>query len=123
MLKLACWPVFLAGTVLAIVRAEIPYVPTAKEAVRGRFFRLGWPQLVQIGVFAVTLGWMVYRRLWRTAEGALVLSSEAVWGMVFFATLPTLLSGGALYAAWQARSPVAGSPWDRVDPDSLGAVS
>jgi len=123
MLKLACWPVFLAGTVLAIVRAEIPYIPTAKEAVRGRFFRLGWPQLLQIGVFTVTLGWILYRRLWRTAEGALVLSSEAVWGMVFFAALPTLLSGGALYAAWQARAPAAGSPWDQVDPDSLGAVS
>jgi hypothetical protein len=43
--------------------------------------------------------------------------------MVFFATLPTLLSGGALYAAWQARTPAAGSPWDQVDPESLGAVS
>ena len=122
-LKLACWPVFLAGTALAIVRAEIPYVPTAKEAVRGRFLRLCWPQLVQIGVYAVTLGWIVSRRLWHTAEGALALSSEAVWGMVFFATLPTLLSGGALYAAWQARSPAAGAPWDQVDPASLEAVS
>lgn len=123
MLKLACWPIFLAGSLLAIVRAEIPYIPTAKEAVRGRFFRLGWPQLLQIGVFAVTLGWIVYRRLWRTTEGALVLSSEAVWGMVFFASLPALLSGGALYAAWQARTPAAGSPWDRANPDSLGAAS
>ena len=44
-LKIACWPVFLAGTLLAIVRADVPYIPTAKEAVRGRFVRLAWPQL------------------------------------------------------------------------------
>jgi cellulose synthase (UDP-forming) len=122
-LKLACWPVFLAGTVLAIVRAEIPYIPTAKEAVRGRFFRLAWPQLLQIGIFVVTLGWVLYRRLWRMTEGTLALSSEATWGMVFFAALPVLLSGGALYAAWQARRPAAGAPWGRVDPDSLGTAS
>ena len=91
-LKLACWPVFLAGTLLAIVRAEISYIPTAKEAVRGRFLRLGWPELLQMGLYTMTLGWIVYRRLWRTAETALALSSEAVWGMVFFATLPALLS-------------------------------
>ncbi|HEV8197774.1 MAG TPA: glycosyltransferase family 2 protein [Gemmatimonadales bacterium] len=120
MLKLACWPVYLAGTLLAIVRAEIPYIPTAKEAVRGRFFRLGWPQLTQFGVFATTLVWIIYRRIWRTAEGALALSSEAVWGMVFFATLPVLFSCGAIYAAWQARSPAAGAPWDAVDPNTLG---
>jgi cellulose synthase (UDP-forming) len=123
MLKLACWPVYLAGTTLAIFRAEIPYIPTAKEAVRGRFLRLGWPQLLQLGIYALTVGWVTYRRLWRTAEGSLALSSEAVWGMVFFATLPALLSSGALYAAWQARTPAGGAPWDAVDPDSLGSLS
>src|SRR5688572_13545179 len=45
-LKVACWPVYAAGTLLAIVRADIPYIPTAKEAVRGRFLRLAWPQLL-----------------------------------------------------------------------------
>src|SRR5206468_9128622 len=42
-LKLGCWPVFFAGTLLAVARADIPYIPTAKEAVRGRFLRLAWP--------------------------------------------------------------------------------
>jgi cellulose synthase (UDP-forming) len=92
MLKLACWPVYLLGTVLAIVRAEIPYIPTAKQAVRGRFFRLAWPQLLQVAVFAATLWWVIDRRLRHTPEGLLALSSEAVWGMVFFASLPVLLS-------------------------------
>jgi cellulose synthase (UDP-forming) len=120
MLKLACWPVYFLGTVLAIVRAEIPYIPTAKQAVRGRFFRLGWPQLFQLAGFGGTLWWVLDRRLWHTSEGALALSSEAIWGMVFFASLPVLLSVGALYAAWQSRVPARGDPWDDVDPDALG---
>src|SRR5207249_2156626 len=49
-LKMACWPVFLVGTVLAVVRREIPYIPTAKEAVRGRFVRVAWPQLAMIAL-------------------------------------------------------------------------
>ncbi|HLL46974.1 MAG TPA: glycosyltransferase family 2 protein, partial [Longimicrobiaceae bacterium] len=100
MLKVACWPVFLAGTVLAVLRAEIPYVPTAKEAVRGRFLRLAWPHLLVCGAYAATLARVVYVRLASTPEGALALSSEAVWGMMGFATLATATSLGALYAAW-----------------------
>jgi cellulose synthase (UDP-forming) len=39
MLKIACWPVYLAGTVLAILRYEVRYVPTAKQSVGRRFPR------------------------------------------------------------------------------------
>ena len=76
MLKMACWPISLAGSVLAMVRAEIPYIPTAKEAVRGRFFRLCWPQLLQLGLYTVTLGWIIYRRLWRTAANPSVATGS-----------------------------------------------
>jgi len=119
-LKMACWPVFLVGTILAILRAEIPYVPTAKEAVRGRFLRLAWPQLLQLALYGVTLTWTVYQRVRRTSEGSLVLSSEAVWGMMLFATLPLLLAVGALLPAWQSRSPAPGAPWDEVDVSRIG---
>jgi cellulose synthase (UDP-forming) len=119
-LKMACWPVFLVGTVLAIFRAEIPYIPTAKEAVRGRFLRLAWPQLLQIAIYLLTLGWTVYQRVWRTSEASLALSSEAVWGMMLFATLPLLLAVVALLPAWQSRSPAPGAPWDEVDVSRIG---
>ncbi|HSJ09535.1 MAG TPA: glycosyltransferase family 2 protein, partial [Longimicrobiales bacterium] len=52
MLKVACWPVYLTGTVLAIARAEIPYIPTAKEARAGRFLRLAWPHLALVVLWA-----------------------------------------------------------------------
>jgi cellulose synthase (UDP-forming) len=122
-LKLACWPVFLAGTVLAMVRAEIPYIPTAKEAVRGRFVRLAWPQLALLAVFGVTVARVSYIRMMVTPEAALQLSAEAVWGMLAFALLPGVAATGALYAAWEARRPAAGAPWDEVEIERLGGES
>jgi len=120
MLKIACWPVFLAGTVLAVLHAEIPYIPTAKEAVRGRFLRLAWPQLVLIGLYVVTITRVVVMRTRGTSEGSLELSAEAVWGMIAFATLPVIASFGTLFAAWQARRLPAAAPWETIDVDTIG---
>lgn len=120
MLKIACWPVFFAGTILAIVRANIPYIPTAKEAVRGRFVRLAWPQLALIAIYALTLVRVVAWRFRSEPELSLELSSEAVWGMLAFASLPVLMSFGALKAAWDARRLPADAPWDAIDVGSLG---
>jgi cellulose synthase (UDP-forming) len=120
MLKMACWPVFLAGTVLAVVRADIPYIPTSKTAVRGRFLRLAWPHLLLLAAFAATLARTVYQRLLHTSEGSLMLTAEAVWGMMAFATLAVVLVGGGIYAAWEARATPLGDAWDSVDLDRLG---
>jgi cellulose synthase (UDP-forming) len=119
-LKMTCWPVFFAGTVLAVVRKEIPYTPTSKEAVRGRFVRLAWPQLVLLGAFCVTVARVIYMRMLVTPEAALHLSAEAVWGMLAFASLPVVAAIGSLYAAWEAGRPSAGTPWDDVDIERLG---
>lgn len=120
MLKLACWPVYFLGTLLAVVRADVPYVPTAKEAVRGRFLRLAWPQLGMLAAYALTLAIVLNRRLRHTPEGELALSSEAVWGMMLFATLPAILSAGALFAAWQSRATPPAPPWRSVDVAKIG---
>jgi cellulose synthase (UDP-forming) len=122
-LKWACWPVVLAGTMLAIVRAEVPYIPTAKEAARGKFSKLAWPQLVLLVGFAATVARIIYVRLRSTPEASLELSSEAIWGMIGFAALPTLAAMGTLYAAWQSRSPAEGAPWDHVEVESIGGAS
>lgn len=120
MLKVACWPVFLAGTVLALARREIPYVPTAKEAVRGRFLRLAWPHLALLAAYLATVGRVAHTRLLSTPEGDLGLSAEAVWGMVAFATFAAVLSLGGVYAAWEARNPPSGVPWEGIDPEHIG---
>ena len=119
-LKASCWHVFLTGTILAILRADLPYVPTAKEAVQGRFLRLAWPALVLITAYAVTLGLVIADRLVTTPEAVLELSAQATWGMIGFATVPVVASCGTLYAAWQSRHSPATSPWDAVDVHSIG---
>jgi len=115
MLKVACWPVFLVGTALAVLRASVPYIPTEKRARQGRFLRLAWPHLLLAVVYSITLGWTLHARLLRTPEAQLVLTSEAVWGMVGFASLAVTLAAGGIVAAWQARSPPAGVPWDSIE--------
>jgi cellulose synthase (UDP-forming) len=122
-LKWACWPVVLAGTILAVLRAEVPYIPTAKEAMRGRFVRLAWPHLLLLAVFALTLVHTLYVRMRVTPEAAVELSSEVIWGMIGFATLPVITAIGALYAAWQARTLPKDAPWDHVDIESIGGAS
>lgn len=119
-LKLASWPVFLTGTILAVFRADVPYIPTAKQAVRGRFLRLAWPQLALMACYIVTLVQVGFVRSTRTSEAALELSSEAVWGMVAFATLPLLGAFGALYAARQAGRAAGRDPWESVDVTMIG---
>lgn len=119
-LKASCWHVFLTGTMLAILRADLSYVPTAKEAVQGRFLRLAWPALMLITAYAVTLGRVIADRLVTTPEAVLELSAQATWGMMAFATVPVVASCGTLYAAWQSRHPPPNSPWDAVDVRSIG---
>jgi len=118
-LKVACWPVFTAGTVYALFRKHIPYIPTAKEAVRGAFFRLAWPHLTLVALYVLTLAYVVVRRLRLDPELDLMLTSEAVWGMVFFATVAVVTHAGALYAAWASRQVPKGQPWDDIDVDAL----
>jgi cellulose synthase (UDP-forming) len=121
MLKIACWPVYLRGTLLALVRADIPYIPTAKQAVRGEFLRLAWPQLALIAVYIITVAHVAMNRMYETSEGRLELTSEGIWGMVAFATIPVLTSIGALYAAIQSSRRVAErDPWDAVDVARFG---
>jgi len=119
-LKIASWHVYCAGTLLAVARAELPYIPTAKEAVRGRFLKLAWPQLALITLFLLTAIRVAYTRLMLTPEGALELTAEGVWGMMAFALLPVLSAGGALYAAFESRRTPADAPWDTVDVPAIG---
>jgi cellulose synthase (UDP-forming) len=121
-LKIACWPVYLQGTMLAIGRAEVPYVPTAKEAVAGRFLRLAWPQLLLMGTFLTTVTHVARARL-LTGDVSLQYSPEAVWGMLAFASLPVMAGAGALHAAWQSRRLPADAPWDAVDVTALGETT
>ena len=121
-LKIACWPVHLTGWVLAVLDVEVPYVATAKERRRGRFLRLAWPHLAVAGLYLVTVGHVVWRRLAVVSEARLLLTSEAVWAMVGFATLALVQTGGGIYAAWEARDLPDVDPWGDVpSPEAIDA--
>jgi cellulose synthase (UDP-forming) len=119
LLKIGCWPVYLAGTVLALVRADIPYVPTAKQAIRGRFLRLASVHLALICAYGITVADVVSQRLF-TTDVSMAISADVLWGMVAFATVPMLAGIGAVHAAWQARYVPDDSPWDSVEIDLAG---
>jgi hypothetical protein len=109
------------GTLLAIARAEIPYIPTEKKAVRGHFLRLAWPHLLVLFAFVVTLARTSYLRFVRFDEAALRLTSEAVWGMTGFAAVPAILVCAAVRTAWLSRHPpTGGGAWDAVDITRIG---
>jgi cellulose synthase (UDP-forming) len=121
LLKIACWPIFAIGTFLAIARVDIPYIPTPKQGLRGRFLRLAWPHLLLLGLYAVTFAYVVWTRVF-TENAWLDRSPEAVWGMLLFASVPALAVLGALYAAWQSSRPPAEGAWSRIDMTAVGGA-
>ena len=119
MLKIACWPTFVAGTFLGLARMDVPYVPTAKAPVAGNFLRLAWPHLALLLIYAATFVRVAVQRIF-TEDVALDRHPETVWGMTLFATVPVVASLGALYAAWQSRRPARAGAWGEVDIASIG---
>lgn len=121
MLKLSCWFVFVVGTIMAVARIDVPYIPTAKQGVRGAFLRLAWPHLALLVLYVVTVAHVVARRL-LTESAWLDHDPEAVWGMAVFAAMPVAASLGAIYAAWQSSRPPAAGAWTDIDVTTIGGT-
>ncbi|MCX6249660.1 MAG: glycosyltransferase [Bacteroidetes bacterium] len=114
-LKFACWPVYFLGFLLAMVNADIPYIPTAKKAVTGYFTPFARPLVFHVLLFILTLVVVFIRRRYFIPEGELVLSAEKVWGMMGFAFLAFIMSVGGIFAALEAHLLKEEDPWDSVD--------
>ena len=114
-LKYACWPVFFLGFLLAIVNAEIPYIPTAKKAVRGYFTPFARPLVLQaiLFLFAVVMVFIVRR--FYMPESQLIFTAEKTWAMVGFAFIAFIMSCGGILAALEASYLKEEDPWDKVD--------
>jgi cellulose synthase (UDP-forming) len=118
-LKFACWPVFFLGFLLALVDADIPYIPTAKKAVTGYFTPFARPLVLHIVAFVVALlAIMVERRYW-LPETSLLFSAEQTWGMIAFALVAVVMSIGGVLAALEANYMTVESPWDTVKIEEL----
>ncbi len=103
------------GFLLALVNAEIPYIPTAKKAVVGYITPFIRPMVIHVVLFVLAVtGVLVYRRFYMP-ESQLVLSAERTWGMIGFAFLAFVMAVGGVYAALEARKMKVEEPWDNVN--------
>jgi cellulose synthase (UDP-forming) len=118
-LKFACWPIFLRGFLLSLKNAEIPYIPTAKQSVKG-FTSFVRPLIVHQFIFIVTLVTVAIKRGFFTPEARMALTSGEIWGMVLFASIAFLMTFGGIYAAWQSRNLKSAEPWADID---LGSIN
>jgi cellulose synthase (UDP-forming) len=117
-LKTATWPVFMLGTLLGLVNAEIPYIPTAKKAVSG-LSPYTRPLVLHVILFVLTLAYVIYERLTTVSEGLLALTSEQVWGMFAFAFVSVILVIGGIFAAVESSHLPEDEPWRKVDLDQI----
>jgi len=114
-LKYASWPVFFLGFLLAVVNAEIPYIPTAKKAVTGYFTPFARPLVLQVLLFIFAVLMIMIRRRFYTPESELLLSAEKTWAMIGFAFIAFILACGGILAALEARNLKPEDPWEHVD--------
>lgn len=114
-MKFACWPVFFLGFVLSLLNKKIPYIPTAKQAVIGGISPFAKPLLVQLVIFLLTLGTVMYQRIWVLSEVELLSTAEITYGMIFFALIPFMMAVCSMYAVWESGRLEVASPWEQVN--------
>lgn len=112
-LKFACWPVFFLGFILSLFNKKIPYIPTAKQAVKG-ISPFAKPMVFHVFIFLVTLVYVMINRLYYTPESILEMTSERTWGMVGFSSLAFVMAIGGIYAAWESSNLSEDDPWNNV---------
>jgi cellulose synthase (UDP-forming) len=104
LLKIGTWNVYFEGLLLAILDVAVPYIPTAKERRRARFWVLARLPLAMLAVSFTTIGWTIYRQLYVIPESEVLITTEVTLGMVTFALINVVLMSGRLYAAWADRT-------------------
>lgn len=117
-LKYASWPVFFLGFLLSIVDADIPYIPTAKRAVKGFFSPFARPLIVHVILFIGSVFFLFSYRRFYMSETNILETREITWAMIGFALISFLMSIGGIYAALE-KLKFNDDPWDHVDVNKL----
>jgi cellulose synthase (UDP-forming) len=103
LLKIGAWSVYLRGLALALLGATVPYIPTAKERRRARFWPLARLPLLVLVISLLAIAWTVYAQLYVLPESEVLITTEVTLGMLAFAMINAVLMSGRLYAAWTDR--------------------
>ena len=114
-MKFACWPVYFMGFVLSVLDKDIPYIPTAKQAVIGKISPFAKPHIYHIVLFLITLTWVIYERISLMSEVRLISTTEITYGMLAFTFIPFVLAILSMYAVWESTRLTPESPWEIID--------
>lgn len=117
-MKFACWPVYLMGFLLSLINKKIPYIPTAKQSVKGKISPFAKPLLIQVVTYFITVVYLVYSRKYSLNELELIETTEITYGMMAFATIPFLMALWGLYAVWESSRLNPESPWKKIPKSS-----
>ncbi|HYC61836.1 MAG TPA: glycosyltransferase [Thermoanaerobaculia bacterium] len=104
LLKIGSWSVYVKGLALALVGIAVPYIPTAKQRRRARFWTLARLPMAVLVISLLAIAWTVYMQLYVVPESEVLITTEVTFGMTAFALMNVVLMSGRLYAAWIDRA-------------------
>ncbi|MGZ5465171.1 MAG: glycosyltransferase family 2 protein [Thermoanaerobaculia bacterium] len=103
LLKIGAWNIYLKGFALALLGIAVPYIPTAKERRRGRFWTLARLPVMILTLSFVGILWTVCMQLYVVPESEALITTEVTFAMIAFGIINAVLMSGRLYAAWVDR--------------------
>ncbi len=113
-LKYSCWPVFTYAFILTLMKKSIPYIPTAKTAVRGFINPFVKPLIAYCFVFFSTVAAILFERRYFTPESELIFTVQRTWGMIGFSFIAFVQSIGGILAAYEALNLKPEDAWSRI---------
>lgn len=102
------------GFLLALANKKIPYIPTAKQSVRGKISPFAKPLLIQVVAYLITVIYLIYSRKFNLSELDLIETAEITYGMLAFGTIPFLMALLGLYSVWESSRLNPESPWEKI---------
>ncbi|MDO6738378.1 glycosyltransferase family 2 protein [Wenyingzhuangia sp. 2_MG-2023] len=114
-LKYSCWPVFAYAFYLTLINKKIPYIPTAKIAVKGFMNPFVKPLLMYCVLFLLMLIGVYVERRYYISESELIFTAERTWAMIGFSMIALVQSIGGIGAAYQSMYIKAENAWNRIN--------
>jgi cellulose synthase/poly-beta-1,6-N-acetylglucosamine synthase-like glycosyltransferase len=103
LLKIGCWSVYLKGLWLSLLGIAVPYIPTAKERKRGRFWKLARVPITILALSIITVIYTIFMQLYVVPEPEVRITTEVTFGMIAFTIMNAIFMSGRIYAAWIDR--------------------
>jgi cellulose synthase (UDP-forming) len=114
-LKYSCWPVFTYAFFLSIINKNVPYIPTAKVAVKGFMSPFVKPLILYCLLFIFLLAGIYIERRYFISESELILTAEKTWAMIGFAMIAFVQFLGGIIAAYKSLFLKAENAWSKIE--------